>query len=225
MRPARDAELVQIVDRALADAAARAQKADGSSSLACQPGCTPCCHGVFRISALDAARLRDSLQALEETDAPRAAAIRLRAQGLADALRPVYPGDPGTGILSPEDEAWEVFADLPEADAPCPALDPVSGRCDLYTGRPLTCRLFGPPVQNETGIGICELCYVGASEGEILAGEMPRGRCSEPRTRKIIERNVHTRYAISMRAASPPRSFCPPQHGLCAAALGTRPPP
>lgn len=171
--PARDVELVQIVDSALADATLRARTPDGGSWLACRPGCTPCCHGVFRISMLDAERLRASLHTLNATDPLRAAAIRSRAQALVAALHASFPGNAGTGQLSPEEDGtWDSFADLPEADAACPVLDPATGRCDLYAGRPLTCRIFGPPVQNEGGMGICELCYVGASEAEILAGEM-----------------------------------------------------
>lgn len=173
MLPARDAELVQIVDASLVDATERARTGDGGSWLACRPGCTPCCHGVFRIAALDAERLRAGLAQMELTDGARAEAIRMRALLLVDDLRHAFPGDASTGALDPEeDSAWDEFADLLEADAPCPVLDPVTGRCDLYTTRPLTCRIFGPPVQNEAGLGICELCYVGASEAEILHGEM-----------------------------------------------------
>lgn len=173
MLPARDAELVQIVDAALAAATARAQRADGSSWLACRPGCTPCCHGVFRISALDAERLRTGLRELATAEPARAAAVAARAEELVARLLPDFPGNADTGALaSPEDAAWEAFADLPEADAPCPVLDPATGRCELYSHRPLTCRIFGPPVLNEGGIGLCELCYVGASEAEVLQGEM-----------------------------------------------------
>ena len=173
MLPARDSELVQIVDAALADATLRARTGDGGSSLACRPGCTPCCHGVFRISALDAERLRSALQALERANPSRSAAIQARALRFVTDLRACFPGDPATGILDPEETStWDHFADLPEADAPCPVLDPATGRCELYSGRPLTCRVFGPPVQNESGLGMCELCYVGASEAEIVAGEM-----------------------------------------------------
>lgn len=172
MLPPRDYDLVQIVDRSLADATARAAKADGSSWLACRPGCTPCCHGVFRISMLDAERLRAALETLENEDKSRAEAIRMRAANLAAQLQPDFPGDPATGLLDEEDERWEEFADLPQADGPCPVLDPATGRCELYSGRPLTCRIFGPPVKNEFGIGICELCYAAASESEVLQGEM-----------------------------------------------------
>ncbi len=173
MLPVRDAQLVQIVDSSLADATARSIRVDGSSWLACRPGCTPCCHGVFRVSNLDAERLRAGLHALEQADRPRAAAIRARAQQLVRELQPFFPGDAYSGALDPEEgSTWDEFAEMPQADGPCPALDPATGRCELYSSRPLTCRVFGPPVQNESGIGVCELCYVGASEAEVLHGEM-----------------------------------------------------
>lgn len=173
MLPARDTALVQIVDAALADATARAVRPDGTSWLACRPGCTPCCHGVFRISALDAARLRDGLQRLAQDDPAKAAVLAERTRRLVHALEADFPGHVETGALVAEDDpAWEHFADLPEAEGPCPVLDPATGRCSLYAARPMTCRVFGPPVLNEGGIGMCELCYAGASEAEVLHGEM-----------------------------------------------------
>ncbi len=36
----------------------------------------------------------------------------------------------------------------------------------------MTCRVFGPPVRSEDGLGVCELCYHGASDEEIAACEM-----------------------------------------------------
>lgn len=172
MLPSRDTELVQIVDAALAEATERAKRSNGSSWLACRPGCTPCCHGVFRISALDAERLRSGLGDLGLKDPKRADSIRGRARALVSLLSPSFPGDSTSGLLSEDEAAFDSFADLPEADAPCPVLDPDTGRCELYAARPLTCRVFGPPVQNEDGLGMCELCYIGASEAEILHGEM-----------------------------------------------------
>ena len=37
----------------------------------------------------------------------------------------------------------------------------------------MTCRVFGPPVRSEDGLGVCELCYHGASDEQIAACEMP----------------------------------------------------
>jgi hypothetical protein len=36
----------------------------------------------------------------------------------------------------------------------------------------MTCRVFGPPVRSEEGLGVCELCYHGATEDEIASCEM-----------------------------------------------------
>lgn len=173
MLPHGDAQLVQLVDKALADATERSGRGDGGSWLACHPGCTPCCHGVFRISALDAERLRAGLHRLLQENPLRADGVQERALRLASGLRSSFPGDPFTGVLDAEEQGtWDVFSDLPESDGPCPVLDPITGHCTLYGDRPLTCRIFGPPVRNQQGIGVCELCYAGASEAEVLQGEM-----------------------------------------------------
>jgi hypothetical protein len=36
----------------------------------------------------------------------------------------------------------------------------------------MTCRTFGPPVQSEDGLGVCELCFHGASDEQIADCEM-----------------------------------------------------
>jgi Fe-S-cluster containining protein len=135
-----DSDLVQIVDRALAEAARRS-----GSWLVCREGCTQCCYGPFEISQLDAQRLRKGLDELESRDPQRAGAVRDRARHAAQLAN---------------------FSD----DDPCPALSPVTGACDLYASRPITCRCFGPPVRCESGaIGVCELCFDGATDEEIAA--------------------------------------------------------
>ena len=76
-----------------------------------------------------------------------------------------------TCLLDEGRAAEERFAGFAN-DEICPALDPVSGNCELYESRPMTCRVFGPPVQAEEGLGVCELCFQGATEKEIAACEM-----------------------------------------------------
>lgn len=162
--PAGDKQLIQIVDAALADTTRRS-----GSWLVCRPGCTQCCIGVFAISQLDALRLQHGLAELEGKDPERAGRIRERAQRSAARLRPDFPGDPRRGVLDPDLE--ERFADFANEE-PCPALDSTTGTCDLYSSRPITCRAFGPPVRSEDGLGVCELCFNGATEEEIEACEM-----------------------------------------------------
>ena len=156
--PAGDAALIQIVDAALAEAARRS-----GPWLVCRPGCTQCCLGPFDINPLDARRLRQGLAALDISDRDRAARVRERARArVGQAVPPAY---------------------IETDDQPCPALDPSTGHCDLYTARPLTCRTFGPPVRcGSDEVGVCELCFSGATDDEIAACEVeidPQGMESD----------------------------------------------
>jgi len=164
--PPQDRALVQIVDSALADAARRSGK-----WLVCRPGCTQCCFGVFAINQLDAVRLREGLTQLEDCAPERAARVRQRARDAVSRLSKEFPGNPITGLLDEGEEAEERFAEFAN-DEPCPALDLETGLCELYESRPMTCRVFGPPVRSEDGLGVCELCFQGATEEEIAACEM-----------------------------------------------------
>lgn len=161
-----DQKLIQIVDSALADVTRRSGK-----WLVCRPGCTQCCIGVFAINQLDAQRLRRGLADLEKAAPERAARVRDRARDAVSRLAPDFPGDPVSGVLREGEEAERQFADFAN-DEPCPALDPETGTCELYESRPMTCRVFGPPVRSEAGLGVCELCFQGASDKEIAACEM-----------------------------------------------------
>jgi Fe-S-cluster containining protein len=167
MLPAGDNQLVQILDAALAEAARRS-----GEWLVCKPGCTQCCVGVFAINQLDAARLQQGLEELIGSEPERAQSIRERARKSVQRLSQGFPGDPETGLLDPSEEAEARFEDFGN-DEPCAALDPATGLCDLYQARPMTCRVFGPPVRSEQGLGVCELCYHGATEEQIEACEMP----------------------------------------------------
>lgn len=166
--PATDQKLIQIVDAALAETARKS-----GDWLACRKGCTQCCYGPFAISQLDAMRLRKGLADLKASDPPRAAQVRKRAKQAVARLAPDFPGNAESGILFDDEDAEARFADFANDEA-CPALDPATGTCDLYSARPMTCRTFGPPVRSgpENGLGVCELCYHGATEQQVAACEM-----------------------------------------------------
>jgi len=167
--PEGDSQLVQIMDAALAETARKA-----GLWLACRPGCTQCCHGVFAISPLDALRLGAGMEALRVSNPVLAAEIERRAQAWVAEYGAGFPGDAKTGVLGDSDAEQELFEEFAN-EAVCPALDPATGRCDVYAWRPMTCRVFGPPVRMGDGdaLGCCELCFVGADEAEIAACEMP----------------------------------------------------
>jgi Fe-S-cluster containining protein len=164
----REPELIQIVNAALADAFKKS-----GQWLACKPGCSQCCHGVFAINQLDARRLRRGLAELEAQDPERAAVLRKRALETVARLSEDYPGDPVSGVLDEDDtdeaaKRWDDFAN----EEPCPALDPATGKCELYEFRPVICRTFGPAMKTDGDLGHCELCFVGASDEEVAAHEM-----------------------------------------------------
>lgn len=167
--PPGDFQLVQIMDAALAKAAQKA-----GPWLVCRPGCTQCCHGVFAINALDTLRLRAGMEILRETQPALAAQLEQRAHAWIEEHSVDFPGDVKTGHLNGSETDRDDFEEFAN-EAACPALDPVSGRCDVYAWRPMTCRVFGPPIRMYEGeaLGCCELNFVGANDDEIAACEMP----------------------------------------------------
>jgi len=135
--------------------------------LACGPGCDECCHGPFPITRLDLRRLRRGLAELRRREPERAAALVDRARRAVATLRPGFPGDPDTGRLDLDESRLDAFFERHGALA-CPALEPGSGRCELYAWRPVSCRTYGPPVRfGEDPSPPCRLCFVGAPVAEI----------------------------------------------------------
>ena len=132
-----------------------------------------CCVGAFAINQLDVARLRHGLAELASGDPERAENIRQRCDDAVRRLAPDFPGDAASGILDESEDSARRFASFAN-DKPCPVLDPGTGRCELYEARPVTCRVFGPPVRMGDGnaLGHCELCFVGASKEVVAACEM-----------------------------------------------------
>lgn len=171
--PAGDSILVQIMDAALADAARRA-----GEWLVCRPGCTQCCYGAFAINQLDVARLRAGMEALRIVRPGVAGAVERRARLWIEEHGADFPGDLATGLIGDGDADRERFEDFAN-EAACPALDPATGLCDVYEARPMTCRVFGPPVRVEAGsagdraLAHCELCFIGATPEQVVTCEMP----------------------------------------------------
>jgi len=160
--------LIQIVDTAVSDAYRR-----GGSHLLCHPGCSQCCVGVFPIAHEDAARLRDGLAELEQTDPARAARIHERVADSLARLDPRFPGNRTTGVLNEDYDASQLFTEELGDNEPCPVLDPIAGTCDLYEHRPILCRTFGPPMRTEeNNLATCELCFIHATTEEIAACEL-----------------------------------------------------
>jgi len=210
--PAKDTELVQIVDTALADAARQA-----GDWLVCRMGCTQCCYGAFAINALDAVRLQVGMEILRDVEPALAAEIERRARAWIGVHGAAYPGDLETGRLGETEAERERFDDFAN-EAACPALDQATGRCDVYLWRPMTCRVFGPPVRMDAGtrddaalhptdedlsvgapaLGHCELCFHGASEAEVAACEMAVPHELEQELLDLVEDTGETVVAFAL---------------------------
>jgi len=201
--PAKDQQLVQIVDAALMDAARRA-----GEWLACRIGCTQCCHGAFAINALDAGRLQAGMEALRNTKPELAEELARRARAWIETHGSDYPGNLETGVLGDSESDQERFEEFAN-EAACPALDQATGRCDVYPWRPMTCRVFGPPVRMGDGdaLGHCELCFHGATEDEVKACEMtvPHELESEVLSELGIARETVVAFALVGWADARPR--------------------
>ena len=176
----KDGQLLQIIDTALTDASRRA-----GDHLVCRPGCTQCCHGAFAIDALDALRLRSAMQTMREVDPQQAMRIEDRAHRYLEEFGAEFPGDARTGMLGRSEEEQAAFEEFAN-DAACPALDPETGLCEVYAARPMTCRVFGPPVEvhgedDAPAYSVCELCFTEASAEEIAACALDVPQADEER--------------------------------------------
>lgn len=158
----RDRVFLRVLDARLAEGAARA-----GAHLACRRGCSECCQGPFPINRLDERRLREGWAALAATDGVRARAVRARAQAAVKAMEGTFPGDASTGELAEDEPTQDVFFTR-FGHAPCPALDPDTGACDLYAWRPVSCRTYGLPVRlGREDLPSCRLCFVDAPASEV----------------------------------------------------------
>ncbi len=129
--------------------------------------------GAFAISQLDALRLATGMQKLRRDNPSLASEVERRALAWIDEHGPTFPGDLETGRIGDAESDRERFEEYAN-DAACPALDQATGRCDVYEWRPMTCRVFGPPIRMEAGnaLGHCELCFHGATTDQVAACEM-----------------------------------------------------
>jgi Fe-S-cluster containining protein len=135
-------ELLSSVDRWFARSMAVAGK-----NIACGPGCSACCRGLFDITLLDAFFLK---QGFDSLPAHVRQPILVEAEERCAGLRSVWPDFAPPYILNvrPEEEWEELMPD--EDETPCPLLGK-DGGCLVYDNRPMTCRLHGIPLVDLSG--------------------------------------------------------------------------
>jgi len=129
-------------------------------NISCHQGCSSCCRGLFDITLLDALYLKSGFDKLPD-DIRKF--VLSKSEARLDAVSRVYPAFTQPWLLNsiPESE-WDLI--MPENDEiPCVLLSE-SGKCMVYDYRPMTCRLNGIPMIDNSGEGLfdewCSLNFV-----------------------------------------------------------------
>lgn len=165
----------QLTDQLVKIASESAEK-DGNS-ISCGKGCASCCRMAIPVSAPEAHRLREVVEAMPE---PRQARIRERFARAMDVFR-------DTGILDnmfqqennegEEHDGSEHRHAYFAKNVPCPFLEEES--CSIYSERPLSCRerIVTSPAgncANLDGAGVERVPVLGRpAEALILAASDP----------------------------------------------------
>lgn len=169
----------RALSSSLSDAAVRNAAANGRQ-VTCSAGCGACCRQMVGISAIEAAGVAATVQALPE---PRRTAVKerfadaVRRLEAADLLDPAAPGGKRTlrGLDPAGDTATAkaTSARYLALGIPCPLLE--DERCSIYHDRPMMCREYNvssPPQRcADTGLTgvekIAPPAHVGASLGRV----------------------------------------------------------
>ena len=124
--------------------------------IPCRPGCSACCHGPFDISVADARLVRDTVGSLQP-DTQRALVQRAEAQ--TARMRELDAGFKAPYDVSGFDDGrFDALVETLASD-PCPALDD-AGKCLIYRGRPMICRLMGLGLETAAGEVIENACPI-----------------------------------------------------------------
>ncbi|MFO7813275.1 MAG: YkgJ family cysteine cluster protein [Pelovirga sp.] len=140
--------------------------------VACRPGCSACCRGLFEISLLDAALLQSGFAELAE---PVKEQVLVKARLRVGDLQQRWPEFQSPYILNRlPNHDWQ---NMPEDDlTPCPLLG-ADGNCLVYQSRPLTCRLHGLPNIDCSGESFsddwCTLNFVDSNPLKMMALRYP----------------------------------------------------
>lgn len=150
--------------------------ARSGNRIHCAAGCSGCCRGLFDITLLDAALLKEGFDRLE--GGTREQVLERCRERLAGMQR-LWPDFAPPFILNCRaEEEWELL--MPDDDeTPCPLLG-ADGRCLVYGYRPMTCRLHGLPLVDLSGDvhhdEWCTLNFVGGNPlvDTGIRGDFPR---------------------------------------------------
>ena len=125
-------------------------------SIPCRGGCSACCHGPFDISVADAELVREAVSRLPPAERET---VVDRAEALLARMRAIEPGwEAPYEVAAIGEHRFDRLSEALESE-PCPLLDD-TGRCRIYTDRPLVCRLIGLGMVTPAGRVIENTCPI-----------------------------------------------------------------
>lgn len=110
------------------------------SEVKCAKGCSDCCHAVFDVSLVEAMYLNDKFLQISD---PQHQEILIAADK-ADRKAQILKRNVSREAVANQNS--EVLNRIARERLRCPLLD-VEDRCVLYDYRPITCRLYGIPLE------------------------------------------------------------------------------
>lgn len=119
----------------LADQVFAKVAAEHPDAVACKQGCDDCCHAMFDITPVEALGIARAFM-----DLPRNYRREILRRG--EKAAKIFDEASVWAMGMTEEERNKHFS---KTRVPCPLLD--AGKCALYAARPITCRLYGIPVE------------------------------------------------------------------------------
>lgn len=138
---------------AQADALFQKVARDNPGCVKCAPGCHDCCHALFDLSLVEAMRLNMAFAAAFKYGPERSRILENASRvdrDLTRLKREMYRAE--RDGAKPE----EILTQAAALRMRCPLLDD-AGKCVLYEARPITCRLYGIPLNIGGKSHVCGL--------------------------------------------------------------------
>lgn len=138
---------------AQADALFQKVSRDNPGCVKCGPGCDDCCHALFDLSLVEAMYLNAAFTAAFKYGPERSRMLE-NASKIDRELTRLKRGM----FRAEKDGAKpdEILAQAASLRMRCPLLDD-AGKCSLYEARPITCRLYGIPLNIGGKSHVCGL--------------------------------------------------------------------
>lgn len=121
-----------------------------ADEVKCKEGCSDCCHALFDIPLVEALYLNAKFQEVDEKERNKILIEADKADRKANVLKKKISKD------AEQSESADILGRVAQERIRCPLLSEVNV-CLLYAFRPITCRVYGIPLEIEGKSHTCGL--------------------------------------------------------------------